>query len=134
MPINITKKFNNFVDVSLAFEPNAVTGDITVLKNERAINNSIKNIVMTIPSEVPFRSDLGSRVTDYLFELIDDGTAGILNNEIKRSIEYNEPRVKLLSVDVEAQPNLHQFFVNVTYQIVGYEQVFSVDQILSPTR
>ena len=29
------KKLKKFVDISLSFEPNPVTGDLTVLKNER---------------------------------------------------------------------------------------------------
>ena len=132
--INLFKKVNNFIDISLAFEPNAVTGDITTLTNERAINNSLKNIIMMIPGEVPFQHDIGSQVSNYLFELVDDGTAGLLTLEIKRSIKYNEPRVKLMDVVVEAQPDLHQFVCNITYQIIGYEQVFVVEQILKPTR
>ena len=34
-----------YIDVSLAFTPSPVTGDITILTNERAINNSLKNII-----------------------------------------------------------------------------------------
>ena len=132
--INLFKKFNSFEDISLSFEPSVVTKDLTVLKNERAINNSLKNLVMMIPGEVPFQHDIGSQVSNYLFELVDHGTAGILTIEIKRTINYNEPRVKILDVKVEPQPDLHQFVCNITYKIVGYEQTFQVEQILKPTR
>ena len=132
--VNLFRKKDNFVDISLSFEPNAVTGDITLLKNERAINNSVKNIIMTVPTEVPFNSDYGSRVTDYLFETIDEGTAGLLTLEIERAINYNEPRVELTDVFVQAQPDQNQYACNITYNIVGYEQTFSVSQILRPTR
>lgn len=132
--VNLFRKRDNFVDVSLSFEPNAVTGDITLLKNERAINNSVKNIIMTVPTEVPFNSDYGSRVSDYLFETIDEGTAGLLTLEIERAINYNEPRVELTDVFVQALPDQNQYACNITYNIVGYEQTFSVSQILRPTR
>jgi hypothetical protein len=131
--INLFKKFNSFTDISLSFEPNAVTKDLTVIKNERAINNSIKNIIMMVPGEVPFQQDIGSQVTNYLFDIIDNGTAGFLTLEIKRTINYNEPRVKLMDVIVQPQPDLNQFVCNITYKIVGYEQTFRVDQILRPT-
>lgn len=105
-----------------------------MLKDERAINNSIKNIVLTIPGEVPFNRDMGSKVNDYLFDLVDDGTAGTLMLEIRRAIAFNEPRAEDVEVYVEAQPDQNQFAVRVEYKIVGYEQVFLFDQILRPTR
>ena len=44
--ITLRRKNKNFVDISLSFEPNPVTNDITTLKNERAINNSLKNLIL----------------------------------------------------------------------------------------
>ena len=114
------KKLKKFVDISLSFEPNPVTGDLTVLKNERAINNAIKNIVMTVPGEMAFNAEYGSRVSDYLFDLFDAGTAGMLNLEIRRAINYNEPRVELVDVLVQAQVDQNQFNVKIEYKIVGY--------------
>jgi hypothetical protein len=134
MPTKVIKPYKSFVDISLSFEPSVVTGDITVLKNERAINNSLKNIVMTHPTETPFRHDIGSNVSDYLFEVIDEATSALLTIEIERSIRFNEPRVELESVTVEPQPNLHQFACNITYRIVGYAQIYEFDTILEPTR
>jgi phage baseplate assembly protein W len=90
----LTKKDKTYRDVSLAFKPNPLTGDITILQNERAINNSVKNIVMTLPSEVPFLRDFGSTVTHSLFYNVNDEAAhGILIDEIKRAVLFNEPRV-----------------------------------------
>ena len=134
MAIQLTRKIKAFVDISLAFEPNPVTGDLSVLTNERAINQSIRNIVETIPGEAAFNHNMGSNARAYMFEIIDDGTAGLLRNEIERSIQFNEPRVKLEDVVVEAQPADSQFVVNIRYEIVGYEQQFTVEFILDPTR
>ena len=131
--IELRKRLKNFVDISLSFEPNPITGDLTVLKNERAISNSIKNIVLTVPSEVPFNHDMGSQVNDYLFELYDEGTAGLLELEIDRSIRFNEPRAEIQDIQVDPQPDRNQFHVAVRYKIVGYEEIFEVSQILTPT-
>jgi len=132
--IKATRKVKTFVDISLAFSPNPVTGDLTVLKNERAINNSIKNIIMTVPGEIPFNRDMGSMATNYLFDLVDLGTASLLEEEIKRAIAFNEPRARTQSVKVEAQPEQNQFVVRITYRIVGYDQVVSLEHLLRPTR
>lgn len=134
MSIQLTRKTKAFVDISLAFEPNPVTGDLSILTNERAINNSLKNLVETIPGEAAFDHETGSKVRDYLFDLVDMGTAGLLKLEIERTIKFNEPRVELEEVKVEARPDLNQFDVRIQYKIVGYDQQFTVQFILSPTR
>lgn len=134
MSIKLTKKDKTYVDISLAFTPNPITGDLSVLKNERAINNAVKTIIMTAPGEVVFNRNFGSTVSTYLFDFIDDGTAGLIDLEIRRSIGFNEPRVKLVDVTVEAQADQHQFMCRVEYQITGSERLYLVDYILKPTR
>ena len=134
MPAQLRKKDKTFVDISLAFEPNPITGDITVLLDARAINNSIKNLILIAPSEVPFDRDIGSSVREYLFDLIDMGTAGLLQMEIERSIKFGEPRVDLQTVIVDPRPDQNNFMVTVYFKIFGYEEVYKFDQILEPTR
>ncbi len=87
-----------------------------------------------MPTEVPFDPDVGSLIRDYLFDVVDLGTSAVLTLEIERTIKFNEPRVELIDVDVEPQPDLNQFMVNVTYKIVGYDQIYNFNSILEPTR
>ena len=134
MATKLRKKDNTFVDISLAFEPNPITNDLTVLLDSRAINNSLKNLILIAPTEVPFDRDIGSSVREYLFDLIDIGTAGLLQVEIERSIRFGEPRVELQKVVVDPKPDQNVFMVSIFYKIVGYEEIFSVEQILEPTR
>lgn len=134
MSITLTSKNRTFVDISLDFTPNPMTGDLTTLKNSRAINNSIKNIILIHPNEVPFNRDMGSTVSRLLFEMCDDFTASLLEDEIKRAIQFNEPRADLEFVQVRPDPDGNQFLVTVQYKIVGTENVFTVEQILTPTR
>lgn len=129
-----SRKVNPLTDISLSFEPNPVTGDLTVLTNERAINNAIKNIIMTVPIEVPFDRDMGSKVADYLFEFVDPGTAGMLHLEIQRAIKYNEPRVEDVKVSVDIRNDQNAFECRVEYKIVGYDQVYKFEHLLKPTR
>lgn len=134
MSITLTSKNRTFVDISLDFTPNPLTGDLTTLKNSRAINNSIKNIILIHPNEVPFNRDMGSTVSRLLFEMCDDFTASLLEDEIKRAIRFNEPRADLEFVQVRPDPDGNQFLVTVQYKIVGTENIFTVEQILTPSR
>jgi phage baseplate assembly protein W len=134
MAYNLTRKDKTYIDVSLAFEPNPLTKDLTVLTDERAINNALKNIMLTSPSEVPFNRDYGSRIRDFLFDVVDLGTAGLVKSEIQRSIKFNEPRVTIIELKVNPRYDQNDFEVLIKYKIVGSEKTFQVEQILQPTR
>ena len=105
----------------MSFQSNPLNNDLIGLKNENAIARSLRNIVFTLPGEKFFNESFGSRITESLFENIDDITAAVIVDEIGESIKNYEPRVNL--VDVEAFPNYdnNSFDVVVTYDVVGAE-------------
>ena len=110
-----------FKDISLSFKPHPVTKDLPILKNERAISRSVRNIVETIPTEKFFNPDFGSDVYKSLFDFVDSGTAGIIEDQIKNSVENYELRVNNVRVEVDPFPDLNEFEVTVIYDIVGQE-------------
>jgi len=125
----------SFKDISLSFEPHPVTKDLPILKNERAIIRSIRNLVETIPTERFFNSLLGSEVRSSLFEFVDYGTASIIRDQILNVISNYEPRVSDVRVNVEPRPDTNEFEVSVFFNIIGQEvpsQQFSF--ILEATR
>lgn len=124
-----------FKDISMTFQSNPLTGDLIALKNENAIARSVKNIVLTVPGEKPFDPRFGSRITDLLFENVDDITAINIETEIKNSIETYEPRVKLTSVVVQADIDGNSFDVTITYDIIGADiPAQQLEFVLQPTR
>ena len=134
MAIQVKKPLRHFVDLSLAFSPHPLTGDITVLRDYRAINASIKNCIMIAVEEKPFNTTFGSQILQLMFEMVDGSTASMLEEEIRRSINYNEPRVDLEDVIVDPKPEQNEFKVEVKYLIVGYEEVITFTHILTQTR
>ena len=68
-------------------------------KIRNKILNSIKNVIMFLPSEVPFLFDFGSTTSRYLFDIIDEVTAGVVSDEIKRAILFCEPRGTFAPLD-----------------------------------
>ena len=134
MGIEIRKPLRQFVDISLAFSPHPLTGDIPVLRDNRAINASLKNCVMISVGEKPFNRNFGSQVIESLFDMCDDVTASEIEQEIDRSIRYNEPRVKLKNVMVKPIPEENEFQIEIVYTIIGSEEVFTFETILTPTR
>tara|TARA_B100001564_G_scaffold254289_1_gene216313 strand:- start:932 stop:1333 length:402 start_codon:yes stop_codon:yes gene_type:complete len=131
----ITRISQSFKDISLSFEPHPVTKDLPVLKNERAITRSVRNIVETIPTEKFFNSLFGSDVYRSLFDFVDFGTAVIIQDQIKTSLKNFERRINNVRVEVDPKPDDNNFDVTVIFDIIGQEfptQEFSF--ILEATR
>ena len=132
--IELRQKDKTFRDISLTFNPSPINGDLTTISDERAINNSIKNLILIRPNEVPFQRDIGSNVTALLFEFNDASTAEVIEQEIIRTIKFNEPRVIIQEVKVDSNIDTYNFTATIKYKIVGRETIFTVQQILTPTR
>tara|TARA_B100000424_G_scaffold203094_1_gene160173 strand:+ start:218 stop:619 length:402 start_codon:yes stop_codon:yes gene_type:complete len=125
----------SFKDLSLSFDPHPVTKDLPVLRNERAITRSVRNLVQTIPGERFFNPVLGSGVRRLLFDFIDVATADAIETEILTTVANFEPRVSNVQVQVEPRPDRNNFDVTVFFDIIGQSlpsQTFSF--ILEPTR
>ena len=131
----ITRISRSFKDISLSFEPHPVTKDLPVLKNERAIIRSVRNIVETIPTEKFFNPIFGSDVYRSLFDFVDFGTASIIQEQIKTALNNFEKRINNVKVEVEPRPDDNDFEVTVIFDIIGQDfprQEFSF--ILEATR
>ena len=111
----------SYKDISLSFDPHPVTKDLPVLRNERAIVRSVRNLVQTIPGEKFFNPLIGSGVRGLLFDFMDVATADSIEDEIITVINNYEPRVEV--DDVKAFPDYenNSFDVIITYDVIGSE-------------
>ena len=111
-------KSRGYKDITLDFQPNPVTGDLNVLKNERAIMRSVRNLVQTKTTE-RFYSQIGSDVSDLLFGFCDVATGGVIAREVESIIGLYEPRVANVIVNARPNPDDNEFELTINYEIVG---------------
>ena len=125
----------SFKDISMSFETNPLNDDLIGLKNSSAIARSLRNIVFTRPGEKFFNPDFGSRVSESLFENVDEVSALDIQDEIKSSIINFEPRVNLLNTKVIPNPEANEMNVTIEYEIVGIDiPPQQLDFVLLPVR
>ena len=110
-----------YKDISMSFETNPLNDDLVSLSDTSAIARSIRNIVFTSPGEKFFNPDFGSRVSESLFENVDNVSALAIKDEIKSSIINFEPRVNLLDTTVVPNPDDNEMNVTIEYEIVGID-------------
>ena len=133
MPVERVSR--GFKDISMSFEVNPINADIIGVKNDTAIARSIRNLVLTTPGERFFNEDLGSGVSEVLFDTLDDISGAVIRDEIEQTIIRFEPRVKLEDVKVKGDFDNHQFDVTITYDIIGADALpQQLNFALQPTR
>ena len=89
------------------------------LKNERAIMRSVRNLVQTRLQERFYNPELGSDVYDTLFGFCDVATGSVLARDIKSLLSLWEPRIDEIIVEADPRPDLNEFEITISYEIVG---------------
>lgn len=128
---NISRQYT---DLDLNFNIHPVRKDINKTKNEMAIINSIKHIVLTNHYEKPFDPDFGSNVRKLLFENLDVITASAIEREITQSISNFEPRVKILGVTAIPDFDNNGFNIKMQFYILNQTAPVTISFLLERIR
>jgi phage baseplate assembly protein W len=86
----------------LAFKPTiSNTGDLSVVTNRDAINQSIFNIIKTRRGSRVGNPEFGAGVESFLFEPLTQDTAESMGKAIVSQILLWEPRIKIMSTELK---------------------------------
>lgn len=116
-----------YKDVSSSFKANPFTGEPSVVKDERAVAESLKNIILTDTGERPFQPDLAGNVRALLFEPVSPIVFDSLKTRIEDVVDNFEPRVSLQEVAVDYQVDQNRFSVTIKYKVVSLPGVFTTE-------
>ena len=120
------------LDLSLKIHP--IRKDIIPLKDDAAIKNAVKNLLVSNFYESPFQDDLGANLRGLLFEPAGMITEIQLRDSIRRVINKYEPRVKIRSIDITDLSENNSYKINVKFLIKEYDTADSVEIILRRLR
>jgi phage baseplate assembly protein W len=123
-----------FKDLDLNFSIHPIRKDVNVFKNEYAIINAVKNLILTNHYERPFRPQLGSNLRRLLFENVDGLLAAQIEREIEETINNFEPRVSIIDVRVDDYSDANEVYITLEFKIVNTERPLTLDLALERTR
>lgn len=112
-------EFQTFKDFNLNFKPHPVTEDLQVVKDSADIKQSIKSLLLTRKGERLFNSDLGTGLSDLLFEPLDFGTAAVIRDEIFSVINTYEGRIEIQTLNVDTNFEDNGYDIELEYVIRG---------------
>lgn len=108
-----------YKDIKTEFEANPFTGEPSVAKNERAVIQSVKNLILTDVGEKPFQPDIGGNIRGLLFEPATPFTLKLIEERVQETIENYEPRVDLQSTDAIVDEDRNRIEVTLRFKIVS---------------
>jgi phage baseplate assembly protein W len=130
----ISSSSRQYKDLDLNFLIHPVRKDINKHKDEMAVINSIKNLMMTNHYERPFQPDLGSNVRRLLFENLDKITAISMEREIRQVVENYEPRAQIKTLDILPDTDNNGFSVRMEFYIMNMTDPVTINFFLERVR
>tara|TARA_Y100000385_G_scaffold281596_1_gene334664 strand:+ start:3985 stop:4434 length:450 start_codon:yes stop_codon:yes gene_type:complete len=120
------------LDLSLKIHP--IRKDIIPLKDDAAIKNAVRNLLVSNFYERPFQDDLGANLRGLLFEPAGIITTIQLRDSIRRVLNKYEPRISVRSVDITDLSQDNSYKIKVNFKIKEYDSAQSVEIILRRLR
>ena len=112
---------DDFIGAGWAFPLRTdATGSVALVRREREIEQSIHLILGTAYGERPMRPEFGCGIHDHVFGTPDATTAGLLADEVERSLARWEPRIEVGDVVVSSDDHEPStLYIDVRYTILG---------------
>lgn len=129
-----TKKITLYQDFKKNLEKSPVSSDLTVWKDEDAVKESIKNLILTDRGERLMQPNLGGNINAMLFENITPATILVIQNSVRTTIELYEPRAEVIDVTATSNIDDNTVRVNIAFYITNVQQPITLDVFLERTR
>ncbi len=123
-----------FSDIPLDFEVHPLTNNLIPLKNERAIKQSVRNLVLTNFYENPYNGLLGSNILSSLFENYSPLVGSQIKKDIEQVIVNNEPRVTIVEIILDADIDYNGIKITIIFTCVNSLIPISVELLLDRVR
>jgi phage baseplate assembly protein W len=135
LPASLKKVTNK--DFDLQFRAHPSTGKLLVKKDDDAVKQGLKNLLLTNRYERPFRPEFGGDIRKRLFDNFDSTFATDYENQIKTAIKNYEPRAVMPengSVVVSENRDNNQLYITVKFRNAVTLSDISIDINLNKVR
>ena len=121
-----------FTDIDVNMKNHPETGDVVLKYDINAVKRAIRNLVSINYYEIPFKPSLGTNLRGMLFELNDDPSRIVLEQQIKDMLNNFEPRADFTNIMSSTVGN--SLNVTVMFTIANTPEPHSLDLILERIR
>ena len=126
----ITKKPNLYSDFHKDLRISPISKDIALLKDEDAVKQSIKNLILTDPGERLMQPYVGGGIKGLLFENITPGVLKVIETRCRDTINTFESRAELINVTASSSYDDNTVNVFIQFYIRNVDKPITLDLIL----
>jgi phage baseplate assembly protein W len=130
----LRKKLSLFSDLHKDMTQNPLTEDLSLKRDEEAVKESIKNLILTNRGERLMQPLIGGNVQAMLFENNTPAIIKLIQEQIKTAIREYEPRATLIDVIVRSSIDESTVEVDVYFYINNVVEPISVTVFLERIR
>tara|TARA_A100001037_G_scaffold293460_1_gene310087 strand:+ start:193 stop:597 length:405 start_codon:yes stop_codon:yes gene_type:complete len=123
-----------FQDFDIAFSRHPIKKSLSLKKNDNAVKQSVKNILLSNMFERPYKPDYGGNIRAMLFENFDPMTEQVLRKRIEEAIGNYEPRVDLEEVKIDAKEDENALDITVKFTTINQIEPTEVTVSVERTR
>ena len=122
-----------YSDLDLKLTRHKIRKDIIPLRDDQAVKNAVKNLILTNFFERPFQPNVGPNLRGLLFEPADVITELALEDNIKRVLK-RETRIDVSFVEVIDLSDRNAYRITVKFNIKQLDQSAEVEIVLRRLR
>lgn len=129
----LLKPSREFVDLDFAFTMHPISKNVSVKKNVNAVKQSILNLMQLKTGDKPYHPEIKSPIYEFMFENASPIMEVVLEDEVKRYLDFYEPRAVIRNVDVRF-PTVNSIQCTIEGEIVNTNEPFTVNTLIDRVR
>ena len=129
----VTARKRLYKDIDLSFAK-APSNDVYKKSDLASIKQAVKNLLLTNNFEKPFNPNFGANIRALLFDLADGKLESKAREKIQFAINKYEPRVEIMKLKVNPDPDRNDVRVQVNLKIRNSSTTFDVSTSLNRLR
>jgi phage baseplate assembly protein W len=128
------KKISLYADIHKDLTQNPTTGDLALRRDEEAVKESIKNLILTDKGERLMQPLIGGNIRAMLFENMTPAVLKMIEEQVYITIEEYEPRAEIIDVEVKSTIDDNRVQVTIRFYITNIAQPIQLNVFLERIR
>lgn len=128
------KRISLYADLYKDLTQNPKNDDLALRRDEEAVKESIKNLILTDKGERLMQPLIGGNIRAMLFENITPAVLKMIEEQVRTTIEEYEPRAELIDVNVKSRIDDNKVEVTIRFYITNIAQPIQLNVLLERIR
>lgn len=129
-----SKNKDFYSDFTSSFSIHPGTNDLARVRNDQAIVQSLRNLLLTDRQERLFQPSIGAGLNRFLFEDISPITSSLIRITIEDTITNFEPRIRLVETIVEPDEVQDGYNIRLKFYIINNVEMTEINLFLDRIR